>query len=274
MLVYFFIPSFTYSATINDDEFNDWSSFSVVTDDPLSTEEPPNLSNGSTMRVATGGNSGAYLQATHTIVAGDSIFTGGIKTNYTYDPSTEGAINTISVTADVKMLPIGSSSWQLVVEQGGVRYFSFPWNSFSNDSWAYVSVSALKATNFDTNPLAGRSGVAPDGRYPEFGSSGEPLQFGFAFGNAINRGSGLINSLGVDNFLVEIAPALESAEITQCLPGESAVGTVSADLDIHVPSLNYQSSEGIQNLQADFEYFEQNESGELLWKLKEYSINQ
>ena len=64
------------------------------------------------------------------------------------------------------------------------------------------------------------------------------------------------------NLLVENSP-------TEC----STIGTVSPDLDIHMPSLNYQSLEGIQNLWADFEYYGQGKNGELLWKLKEYGVN-
>jgi len=69
------------------------------------------------------------------------------------------------------------------------------------------------------------------------------------------------------NLLVENAP-------TECSSESSIIGTVSPNLDIHMPSLNYQSLGGIQNLWADFEYYGQSENGELLWKLKEYGVNQ
>jgi hypothetical protein len=49
---------------------------------------------------------------------------------------------------------------------------------------------------------------------------------------------------------------------------------VFSSICIHMPSLNYQSLGGIQNLWADFEYYGQGENGELLWKLKEYGVNQ
>ena len=52
------------------------------------------------------------------------------------------------------------------------------------------------------------------------------------------------------------------------------IGTVESNLDIHMPSLNYQSLKGNKNLWADFEYYGQGSNGELLWKLKEYGVNQ
>lgn len=209
-LIYVFITflysSLAYSAIVTDGEFTAWSSFSFVTDNPFVAGPPPNVSSGSTVTVTIGGNPGAFLQATHTFTTGDTIWTGGIKTDFTYDPISEGAIGSLSVSADVQMLPIGSSSWQLVVEQGGQRYFSVPWNSFSGSSWANVIATDLKATDFDTNPWAVRAGVSPDGNHPDFGLDANPLQFGFMFGNRVIGNGTLTNTLGLDNFSVQIAP--------------------------------------------------------------------
>ena len=78
------------AATVQDGEFTAWSSFSFVTDDPFVLGSPSNVSTGNVVRVATGGNPGAYLQATQTFTTGDTIWTGGIKTDYTYVPSVDG----------------------------------------------------------------------------------------------------------------------------------------------------------------------------------------
>ncbi len=50
-------------------------------------------------------------------------------------------------------------------------------------------------------------------------------------------------------------------------------GTVNSDLDIHMPSLNYQTLFGTQNIWVDFEYYGKGSNGELLWKLKDYGAN-
>jgi hypothetical protein len=47
--------------------------------------------------------------------------------------------------------------------------------------------------------------------------------------------------------------------------------TVKSNLDIHIPTAQYQSSLGNIKLWADLEYAGQNASGQLLWRLKDYS---
>lgn len=65
-----------------------------------------------------------------------------------------------------------------------------------------------------------------------------------------------------------------STEIAQCLPGDSAIGTVSPNLNIHMPSLNYQSLSGTQNIWADLEYKGKNSEGQHIWGLKDFGVNQ
>lgn len=73
---------------------------------------------------------------------------------------------------------------------------------------------------------------------------------------------------------VRIDLGVESeSDTNQCLPGDSAIGTVSQNLEIHIPSLNYQSLGGLQNLWVDFEYYGQGNNGELLWRQTEYGVN-
>ena len=51
-------------------------------------------------------------------------------------------------------------------------------------------------------------------------------------------------------------------------------GTVSLNLDIHMPSLDYQSLAGNQNIWADFSYSGLNGEGEHIWVLKKYGANE
>lgn len=64
-----------------------------------------------------------------------------------------------------------------------------------------------------------------------------------------------------------------SEEINTTAPN-SNIGTVSSNLDIHMPSLNYQSLFGIQNIWADFEYLGENLEGKHTWELKNFGVNQ
>ena len=190
--------------TIVDGNFSAWAPFAFITDDPLFAPPGPGTSTATVERVATGGNPGAYLGVTLTIAGGDTIWGGAIKTDYTYDPAVSGAIGSVSVSADVQMPSLGASAWQLVVQQNGRRYFSIPFGTFSGSSWSTVSAANLTATNFDTNPWAGTSGILPDGNQPDFGAAGAPLQFGFLIGNAF-RFAGTATALhGLDNFTVTI----------------------------------------------------------------------
>lgn len=53
----------------------------------------------------------------------------------------------------------------------------------------------------------------------------------------------------------------------------SGAGTVSQNLDIHMPSLNYTSIFGTQNIWASFIYHGQGSAGELIWKLVDFGSN-
>jgi hypothetical protein len=194
--------------TILDPDFSSWTPFSLVVDDPNAAGPGPGTSTASVTRVATGGNPAAYLQFFHTIVFGDILYSGGIQGTFVYDPRVAGSIEEISLTADLFHPDPGGTAWQLVVEQSGTRYFSFPLNIFSQDDWDAVELESLTAASFDTNPLAGFSGVAPDGIRPDFSGTAAPLTFGMAFGNAVTAGVGN-NTIRLDNFLLEISAVPE-----------------------------------------------------------------
>ncbi len=71
--------------------------------------------------------------------------------------------------------------------------------------------------------------------------------------------------------------ALSDSEIQELYQGEtsctsSKAGTVSSNLDIHMPSLDYQTLFGTQNIWVDFEYSHE-ENGKLYWSLKDYGAN-
>ena len=120
VLTSFSISTAAYAASVSDGDFSAWSSFYFVTDDPYVANPGPNTSSGTATRVSTGGNPDSYLQVLHTFTTGDTIWTGGIKNDYTYNPAIDGAIGTLSVTADIRQITnLGSTAWQLVVEQGG-----------------------------------------------------------------------------------------------------------------------------------------------------------
>ena len=68
-------------------------------------------------------------------------------------------------------------------------------------------------------------------------------------------------TIGLENVEPHSNPAISS-------------GTVSLNLDIHMPSLDYQSLAGNQNIWADFSYSGLNGEGEHIWVLKKYGANE
>ena len=113
---------------VSDGDFTSWSSFSFVTDDPTVVTPGPGTSTGSAVTVPTGGNPGAYLSLSETFTTGDTIWTGGIKTDYTYDPATQGALTSLGIKVDLRDPTFGATratAWLLVVSQGGKRYTLF-----------------------------------------------------------------------------------------------------------------------------------------------------
>jgi len=59
------------------------------------------------------------------------------------------------------------------------------------------------------------------------------------------------------------------------LPAATAeAGTVSSDLDIHMPSLDYKTLLGTENIWIDLKYTRLNAEGKHSWELKNFGVNQ
>ena len=198
---------------VSDGDFSSWSSFSVLKDDPFVASPAPSPASGSAARIATGGNPGAFFQATLNIVYGDIIFVGGIKEDFAYNAATDGDFGSLSITADLIHPGAGATAWQLVVEQAGTLYYSFPLFDFSQGGWRTVSATGLTAENFDTNPLAGFDGIAPDGTRPDFSTAGSEIKVGFLFGNRLTGPGTSTNVVGLDNFQVAFVSVPEPASL-------------------------------------------------------------
>jgi hypothetical protein len=221
--------------TVTDGDFSSWVPFSLVSDDPAVPDPGPGNSAGTAARVTSGGNPGAYYEINHTFTTGDRVVTGGIKTDFEYDPATEGPLQNFSVSASLLHPPRGSSAWQLVIEQDGRRYYSYPYAVVETTAaWVNVRKTNLTARNFDTNPMAGIGGVVADGRAPNLTATGSRIRFGFAFGNTVANGTDtLSHQLGMDSFLVttSVVPTVSIAatQPTGAEAGESPQFTIAID---------------------------------------------
>lgn len=136
----------------------------------------------------------------------------------------------------------------------------------SNNGWyhAVLTWSTSGSTFYLNGALKGTGpGGSPSPNKVNLGSYGEGMNSFF---------HGLIDEVRIyDRVLTGTEVQELYGESTTCI--DSASGTVTSNLDIHMPSLNYQTLLGTQNIWADFEYYGTGPNGEMLWKLKDFGTN-
>jgi len=69
---------------------------------------------------------------------------------------------------------------------------------------------------------------------------------------------------------IDAVGAISSAE---AVPSVCPIGTVSPNLDIHIPSINYESQIGTLNIWTNLEYLGINSDGKHIWGLKDFGKN-
>jgi hypothetical protein len=155
---------------------------------------------------------------------------------------------------------------------------------------------------FIDNALIGSNDNSPDLYIFEVGPSVEDMfveisKDGIHF-NAVGKVFGSISSVDIDSFGFTMSDRFYYVRLTDVFAGSGtespigadidavgaissepqtatcSTGTVSQELAIHIPSLEYQTLTGNQNIWANFEFYEQNINGELFWKLKDFGLNQ
>jgi pimeloyl-ACP methyl ester carboxylesterase len=196
---------------VDDGDFAAWLLFAFSTGDPAAGTVTSGCSRATTELGLGIGNPGDFLWVSSSLhLPGCVVWGGGIKSDYTYDPSVSGAIGTLSVGIDVATQNIyidTESTWRVVVQQAGRTYYSFPYRVFSSVGiWSRVAAAGLRAPDFDTSLWAGSFGVLPDGNSPNFGSGGPPIRFGILVGNRLTAGLSGADYIYVDNFSLLISP--------------------------------------------------------------------
>lgn len=193
---------------VSDDDFVAWTSITAVFDDPTFVGPLVNKSSGNATRIATGGMVGAHLNASHTVFAGDSFFTNGIKSDFTYDPAVSGEIVWITVRGNVQGPTSGTSTYRLIVEQDGQLYYSTAYLTVDpTTSWDGLSFLGMPGDSFRAMDASG----IPTGVVADFSQTGKPIRFGVSFSNRFTGGVYGVTSAFVthrlDNFLLEIRRA-------------------------------------------------------------------
>jgi len=174
----------------------------------------------SAARKPTGGNPGAYRHMTHVLPASTSIGVAHRFLGASYDPASQGAIDSLDYTEDhIELSPpftgaaIGATP---ALFQGGTWFFG-PDLTFSNLTWQSVVLTGLTASDFSAG-----------GSNPDFSAAGDMLYFGFWRSNSnSSTTTGYTTVSGIDNWSFTIhgrPPAAVPAPAAIWLFGTGLIG--------------------------------------------------
>lgn len=174
-----------FDGTFND---SDWTLSSELRNGPdnfVITEE----------QVLSGGDPGSYRKLNFTWGNGTALFVYNLS-DFIYDPSTQGAIETIDYSySTIGFGSGGSYGDALLIEQDG-KLFS---GAFTGEPYAntWRVKSAFDLTSFDF------ASFDFDGSKPDFSELGTPIRFGYIRSSTQNGPVGTTMN-GIDNWSVEI----------------------------------------------------------------------
>jgi len=185
-----------------DGEFLDWSSNSLA-----------HAGSSATASFLAGeGNPGAHVEATTNTGPpheGGWAFLRLINNDATWDPSTDGAIHSVSMGVDVKSI----SGWgegqaiHVLIEQDGKNFIApltMPITG-SQTNWHRVALGPYSAQDFILhNSREGNAAVKPD-----FSRDGSPIRFGFSIFNYISR----TYKQKYDNWSLTVRPKREPQKV-------------------------------------------------------------
>ncbi len=161
----------------------------------------------------SGGNPGSYLQTQFSFnvfndPASQGVTVGHLLTSAVYDPSVQGAIDTIEFRLDARLFAVSGGQGVftgILVEQGG-QYYRFDYAPLSGPG-GWIS--------FATPPTDGQTiasqfnGIGFTGD-PNFSATGAPLTFGFFVSTGGNNANTTASqTIGNDNLLISITPVPE-----------------------------------------------------------------
>ncbi len=193
---------------ISDSVFNDsnWT-HSILWYNPMVTLGP--VSQNLALQDA-GGNNG-FEMGRHT---SDGPFAGLYDGHLdvgggTYNPSTQGAIQSLNVSYDLKTFAGPGIQDGLLLEQSGRTFLYFVDSAGPYANWTHLGVTGITDT---WNPAWVEIDTANNQiinfTTPDFSSSGGPIEFGYYTFNWSLPQGGLVDSTwGIDNFSVQINTA-------------------------------------------------------------------
>lgn len=196
LLATIFIPVGASTATYSDSIFND-------SDWTITTVELGNGGMVTASQSPMGGNPGEYRRIVNTVNGANpfpnSVIQGfHLKTSAVYDPSTQGAIDTIDYYEDSIMFVgfgQGQASEAALLQDGTLYRSTRRVLSNQLNSWTPQSILALTEQEFTDEA---------DGT-PDFSESGGMITFGFVRSNS-TPGGGYFIDAGIDNWKIDVHP--------------------------------------------------------------------
>jgi hypothetical protein len=178
---------------------------------------------------SSGGNPGDFRYITNTVngPAGSYFFGFHEKTTATYNPQTQGAIDSISYSEDSIMFSgygEGQATGPALMQDGKIFYGLSPlpphYLMSNQSSWTHQTLTSLQADSFY---LSGPLWMGSE--HPDFSSLGDPIVFGFFRSNG-SAGGGYTIIAGIDNWSVNVNPG----GATIPAPGALLLGTLGMGL--------------------------------------------
>jgi hypothetical protein len=165
---------------------------------------------GSAVQVQTDGDPGEARQISHHVNAAASgaiseVFTFHLFQDMTYDPASQGAIQSIDFAEDLRFPTTRGQGSGLALRQNEKVYYAIPSYTLPAESiaWMHRVVLGIVASDFvllksDGNQVA---------EHPDFSAAGMPIEVGFVRANSTNVGGAAYDRIGyIDNWWVNIHP--------------------------------------------------------------------
>jgi hypothetical protein len=219
------------AAIINftDGIFNnaDWSASKIV------DTTPGTAATFSAFQQPVNGNPTFHRETTHVFGIG-AIRVAHLRnvggSPFTYDPSSSGAINTISINYDlVHRTPnLGAVGYGLLLRQNGKYYTNpIPPDNIFPNAWSGFSHLGLTSANFFELLVPG-TGVNVFSN-PDFSATGSLIEFGYVTSNS-HGGAGVIvtKTSGIDNYGLRLDTVPEPATLITTIVGSLTAVTVVA----------------------------------------------
>jgi hypothetical protein len=130
-----------------------------------------------------------------------------LNANAIYNPSSEGAINTLDYSFDLLVIthPGGAGvGYALGLTQNNNTYISACCDAAGSTNWTANSHTGLVATSFNQVLDSGLYPHLDTLSHPDFSSAGTSIQFGYIVLNSFNGSATLSGTSGIDNWNVEL----------------------------------------------------------------------